>query len=62
MKERFRQLTMILLVVSMSVFVESHMKASSSTNSSSETMLTSCERDTSCAVARASTTTPIPTA
>lgn len=42
MKERFRQLTMILLVVSMSVFVESHMKASSSTNSSSETMLTSC--------------------
>ncbi len=42
MKARFRQLTMLLLVMSMSVFVESHMKASSATNSSSETMLADC--------------------
>jgi hypothetical protein len=42
MKGWFRQLTMILLVVSMSVLVESHMKASAAANSSSKTMLASC--------------------
>jgi hypothetical protein len=42
MKGWFRQLSMILLAGSMSVLVEPHMKASSATNSSSETMLMSC--------------------
>jgi hypothetical protein len=43
MKGWVRQLTMILLVVSTSVLVESHTKASAATKGSSEAMLADCE-------------------